>query len=35
MYLALEATIFAATVFVPSFIAQRDRTNSNWRSINS
>ncbi len=35
MYLALEVIVFASTVFVPSFIALRDRTNSNWRSINA
>ncbi len=33
MYLALEATVLAATVFLPLFIGMRDRTNSNWRSI--
>lgn len=33
MYLALEATVFALTVFVPLFIALRDRTNANWRSV--
>lgn len=35
MYLIIEATVFAATVFLPSFIALRDRTNGNWRAINS
>lgn len=33
MYLALEATVLAATVFLPLFIGLRDRTNANWRSI--
>lgn len=35
MYLAIEATILAATVFLPLFIGMRDRTNANWRSINA
>lgn len=35
MYLVIEVAVFAATVFFPSFIALRDRTNSNWRAINS
>lgn len=33
MYLALEATVFALTVFLPLFISMRDRTNANWRSV--
>ena len=33
MYLALEATVFAVTIFTPLFIAVRDRTNANWRSL--
>jgi hypothetical protein len=32
MYLALSASVLALTVFVPSFIGLRDRTNANWRS---
>ena len=32
MYLALIVTTFALTVFTPSFIGIRARTNSNWRS---
>lgn len=32
MYLALTASVLALTVFVPSFIGLRDRTNANWRS---
>jgi hypothetical protein len=32
MYTALIAVVFASTVFVPSFIGIRDRTNSDWRS---
>jgi hypothetical protein len=33
MYLALIATVFASTVFVPSFIGIRARTNGNWRNL--
>ena len=33
MYLALEATIFALTVFLPLFIGMRDRSNANWRTV--
>ena len=33
MYFAIEATVFALTVFVPLFIGLRDRTNANWRSL--
>ena len=33
MYIALIAAVFASTVFVPSFIGIRARTNSNWRSL--
>jgi hypothetical protein len=32
MYFALTASVLALTVFIPSFIALRDRTNANWRS---
>jgi len=32
MYFACTAFVFALTVFVPSFIAMRDRTNANWRT---
>ncbi|HEY4357113.1 MAG TPA: hypothetical protein VGN16_15295 [Acidobacteriaceae bacterium] len=32
MYFACTALVFALTVFVPSFIAMRDRTNANWRT---
>jgi hypothetical protein len=32
MYIALVATMFASTVFVPSFIGIRARTNADWRS---
>ena len=33
MYLALEATVAALTVFIPAFIGMRSRTNSNWRTL--
>jgi hypothetical protein len=33
MYLALITVVFASTVFVPSFIGIRARTNANWRSL--
>jgi hypothetical protein len=32
MYTALVATVFASSIFFPSFIAIRARTNANWRS---
>jgi hypothetical protein len=32
MYLAIVATVFASTVFIPSFIGIRARTNADWRS---
>jgi hypothetical protein len=32
MYFALIATAFASTVFVPSFIGIRARTNADWHS---
>jgi len=32
MYLALVALASASTIFVPSFIAIRDRTNADWRA---
>jgi hypothetical protein len=33
MYVALIAVVFASTIFVPSFIGIRARTNGNWRSL--
>jgi hypothetical protein len=33
MYDILIATVAALTVFVPSFIGIRARTNANWRTI--
>ena len=33
MYLALNATVLALTVFVPSFIGMRARTNADWRTL--
>ncbi len=33
MYVALIGIVFASTIFVPSFIGIRARTNSNWRSL--
>ena len=32
MYYAITTTLLALTVFTPTFIALRDRTNANWRS---
>jgi hypothetical protein len=32
MYVALITAVFASTIFVPSFIGIRARTNANWRS---
>ena len=32
MYLALIALASATTIFIPSFIALRDRTNADWRA---
>jgi len=32
MYDLLITTVFALTVFVPSFIGIRARTNANWRA---
>jgi hypothetical protein len=32
MYYAILATVFASTVFVPSFIGIRARTNADWRT---
>jgi len=32
MYYAITTTFAALTVFTPTFIALRDRTNANWRS---
>jgi hypothetical protein len=33
MYLAIVTAVFASTIFVPSFIGIRARTNSDWRSL--
>lgn len=33
MYLAIIATVFASAIFTPTFIALRDRTNADWRSL--
>lgn len=33
MYEAIVITFAALTVFVPSFIALRDRTNANWHTL--
>jgi hypothetical protein len=33
MYTAFVATVFASTIFFPSFIGIRARTNANWRSL--
>lgn len=33
MYDLMIATFFALTIFVPSFIGIRARTNSNWRTL--
>ena len=33
MYLALITLVFASTIFTPSFIGIRARTNANWRSL--
>jgi hypothetical protein len=33
MYTLLIATFAALTIFVPTFIGMRDRTNANWRSL--
>jgi hypothetical protein len=32
MYLALIALASASTIFIPSFIAIRDRTNADWHA---
>jgi hypothetical protein len=32
MYVALITAVFASTIFVPSFIGIRARTNADWRS---
>jgi len=32
MYVALIVLMFATTIFVPSFIGIRARTNADWRS---
>jgi hypothetical protein len=33
MYLTLIVLAFASTIFTPTFIGIRARTNSNWRSL--
>ena len=33
MYYALVTTFSALTVFVPTFIGMRSRTNADWRSL--
>jgi hypothetical protein len=33
MYLAIVSTLFAATIFCPTFIGIRARTNSDWRQL--
>jgi hypothetical protein len=33
MYLALITLVSASTIFVPSFIGIRARTNADWRSL--
>lgn len=33
MYYAIVSTFFALTVFTPTFIGMRARTNANWRSL--
>ena len=33
MYEAIVALFAALTIFVPSFIALRDRTNANWHTL--
>lgn len=33
MYIAMIAFFAASTIFVPSFIGIRARTNANWRSL--
>ena len=33
MYTAIITLFAALTVFVPSFIALRDRTNANWHNL--
>jgi len=33
MYTAIIAFVFAATVFTPTFIGIRARTNANWRTL--
>jgi hypothetical protein len=33
MYFAFLTTIFAATIFFPTFIGIRARTNGDWRSL--
>ena len=34
MYYAIVSTVFALTVFMPTFIGMRARTNADWRSLN-
>ena len=33
MYEAIVITFAALTVFIPVFIAMRDRTNANWHTL--
>jgi hypothetical protein len=33
MYFAITTTVLALTVFVPSFIGLRARSNANWHSL--
>lgn len=33
LYYALVSTFAALTVFVPTFIGLRDRSNSDWRAL--
>lgn len=33
MYFTLTAAVLALTVFVPSFIGLRARSNANWRTL--
>ena len=33
MYYAITATFLALTIFVPSFIGLRARSNANWRRM--
>jgi hypothetical protein len=33
MYFAIITTVFASTIFFPSFIGIRARTNADWRKL--